>query len=424
MIKFISFYFTRCLGVFIFIFLCSHKLSAQILENEVYTSNIKSIQLYPSSNDPKSQLLSPVLALNSNQTLLLSFDELNADAKYYKAKIVHCNADWTKSQLADLEFLKEFNEFDVPDYDYSFNTKTDYVHYQMLLPRPFLPGNYVVIIYPEGEEANPILRRRFLVYDPQVLFSPDETIISSGHFSRYDQQLMFSINYKGVSLTNPESSVTVTILQNHRWDNAKSGIHPSFVKPDQTLLEFKYFTDQTTFKGGNEFRYFDLRSIKFLGQFVDRVQRNKNDVVVWLEPDKNRGNLAYGIEQDIDGGFLIDNVERRNPLLENDYVQVNFLLQTKKLSHDVYVVGAFNQWKLNQDNFLVYDDHQHAYIGQQLLKQGWYDYQYLVDGQNNNLLEGNWNETENQYEFLVYYRPPRLQADLLIGYHQVDYRSH
>ncbi len=62
------------------------------------------------------------------------------------------------------------------------------------------------------------------------------------------------------------------------------------------------------------------------------------------------------------------------------------------------------------------------YEGSLLLKQGFYNYQYVVTGGSGdmNQLEGNHGETENQYQVFFYYRPPNLQADLLIGYLNLD----
>ena len=58
------------------------------------------------------------------------------------------------------------------------------------------------------------------------------------------------------------------------------------------------------------------------------------------------------------------------------------------------------------------------YQNTQLLKQGWYNYQYLVEDNQlpPNHFEGSHFETENFYEVLFYYRPFQPNADLLIGY--------
>ena len=60
-----------------------------------------------------------------------------------------------------------------------------------------------------------------------------------------------------------------------------------------------------------------------------------------------------------------------------------------------------------------------------LLKQGFYDYQYvyvenggsLID---NTLLEGSYVETENDYQILVYYRGFSSRYDRLIGYRTIN----
>jgi len=37
--------------------------------------------------------------------------------------------------------------------------------------------------------------------------------------------------------------------------------------------------------------------------------------------------------------------------------------------------------------------------------------------------EGSFNNTENRYDILVYYRPPGSRSDLLIGYQEVNVNS-
>ena len=105
-----------------------------------------------------------------------------------------------------------------------------------------------------------------------------------------------------------------------------------------------------------------------------------------------------------------------------NYVDVNFTLSTPPVKGDVYVAGAFNYWNLNQENRMHYDTAQNSYVTDILLKQGWYDYQYIVKapGIDPYRFEGSHFETENQYEIFVYYRPFQPQADLLIGYLRLE----
>ena len=79
----------------------------------------------------------------------------------------------------------------------------------------------------------------------------------------------------------------------------------------------------------------------------------------------------------------------------------------------------------SEENKMSYDNGM--YTCRQLLKQGFYDYQYWVSpvgkSKNGNLVEGNYFQTENLYEVLVYYRPYQPNADLLVGYFLIPVNS-
>jgi hypothetical protein len=67
---------------------------------------------------------------------------------------------------------------------------------------------------------------------------------------------------------------------------------------------------------------------------------------------------------------------------------------------------------------MEYDPAAQQYRAAILLKQGWYDYQYVVESPDVSPLhfEGSHFETENLYEIFIYHRPFNINADLLIGY--------
>lgn len=115
---------------------------------------------------------------------------------------------------------------------------------------------------------------------------------------------------------------------------------------------------------------------------------------------------------------MLDNFDYRDAAFSN-YAFVNFSLSSKPIDGDVYVAGAFNYWNTDDENRMTYDSARQQYNARILLKQGWYDYQYLVRSRGNYppyFLEGSHFETENIYEIFVYYRPFQPKADLLIGY--------
>jgi hypothetical protein len=186
-------------------------------------------------------------------------------------------------------------------------------------------------------------------------------------------------------------------------------------------MEYRFFEDTKMFKGGSEFRFFDLRSLNYPGRNVGSVTKTVKPFEVYIAKDKSREGEAYSQYDDLNGSFNIDNYDYRDLAFTN-YVNVNFSLVTQPVKGDVYVTGAFTNWNLNKENLMRYDTVQNMYTSRMLLKQGWYDYQYVVKSPDLPYyhFEGSHFETENYYEILVYYKPFQPRADLLIGYLRVD----
>ena len=264
--------------------------------DKVYDDYIKTVQLYRNLSQTNSQTSSPVIGLKNNVQLVLEFDELFSEAFAYRAKIVHCNANWQPSGLSPLQYLKEYNEFDLMDFEYSFGIITPYVHYKFILPKTTISGNFVLVVYGDDEE-DVIITRRFLVYERLVAISNQYEIMSNAPYSLTRQQIQFAVEYSGVELINPMEYITVNILQNQRWDNAKMDLGPTFIRESQNILEYKHFTDENAFFSGNEFRYFDIRSLQYFGFHVRTAKFEKDKIFAWIETDKPRAHLAYSIER-------------------------------------------------------------------------------------------------------------------------------
>jgi hypothetical protein len=362
--------------------------------------------------------LEPAVTRLGDWNLLLEFDDLRSQRENYYARIIHCNYDWTRSDLMDLDFLNEFNEFPINDFEFSVDTHIPYVHYWMTLPPVKLPGNYLVLVYRGSDKNDIILSKRFMVYDQRVSFENERNLVGAGNLASLNQQINFTVNYGHLEVINPLENIKVAIRQNRRWDNMATDIRPSFVREIEKQLEYRFFEPEKMFKGGNEFRFFDIRSLNNPGRNVARVNRTVKPYEVFVERDKSRADEVYSQLVDMNGGFIPDNLDYPDAAFTN-YAYVNFALAaTQPFSGNVYVAGAFNYWNMNAQNRMQYDSIQKEYRARVLLKQGWYDYQYIVQSPDlpPYFLEGSHYETENMYEILVYYRPFQPKADLLIGY--------
>ncbi len=392
-----------------------------VFADKSYEEEIRTVLLYSQANGNRDQLRPAVAALQG-QNLLLEFDDLQAQRSNYYVKIIHCNYDWSKSSLMDLDFLLDYNEFPINEYDVSSSTSVPYIHYYFQVPPVKLSGNYLLAAYRESDEDDLLLSKRFMIYDNQVSLVMDNQSAGFGNLRTSNQQLNFKINYSRLDVINPMESIQAMIRQNQRWDNVRTKVTPSFIREDKRELEYRFFDQDNQFMAGNEFRFVDFRSLNFPGRNTGRLDRSKRPFHLSVLTDKSREHEVYAQYPDLNGNYIIENLDNRDGATSGDYTFVTFsLAATQPISGNVHLIGALNSWDRSSDSKMKFVANQNTYEKTLFLKQGWYDYQYWVEspGQNGFLIEGSHFETENLYEVFIYYRPFRPNADLLIGYFQL-----
>ncbi|MEM6524123.1 MAG: DUF5103 domain-containing protein [Bacteroidota bacterium] len=387
-----------------------------------YEEEIKTVQLYPNTNRPEDVFGSPAVPIDRN-TLVLEFDDLVESHEDYRVMFIHCNADWTQSKLKPLDYLSTYNEFMVNQFEYSIDTKIGYVHYTFKLPNVKQTGNYLLVAYRGSDTKDIIISKRFMVYQRDVGIEVTSNRIGLTSIDRRRQKIDFEVRYPKLEIVNPQEQVKVVIRQNQRWDNIMTPVKPLFIKEAQSVLEYRFFEREDNFFAGNEFRIFDLRSVRYPGQNVARVRSETYPSMAYIMTDRGRGTQAYAQYEDINGDFYIQNTDTGNGKVQSDYLTVNFSLNlSQPVGGSIYVVGKINNY-LPSEPMTEIKSGNYSY--QTILKQGIYNYQYVVKGDtlSPNFIEGDHFEAENEYEILVYFRPMNLPADLLIGYTQITLNS-
>ncbi len=105
-----------------------------------------------------------------------------------------------------------------------------------------------------------------------------------------------------------------------------------------------------------------------------------------------------------------------------DYVWVWFTLPaySELRGGSVYVAGDFCGWQHGSANRMTWNAARGCYEASLLLKQGWYNYEYLFIPSGSTepkgfAFEGSHWETENDYLILTYFRDPTERYDRLTG---------
>ncbi len=389
-------------------------------ENKIFNNSIKTVQLYREG----WKMSYPIIKLKSDERLVLDFDLLGDLSETYYYAFIHCDKDWNKSNIFPSDYTDGFYENPIEDYKTSFNTTFHYIHYSLIFPNEkvklTLSGNYIIVVYPIGEPDNPAFMRRFIVTEDVARTTIEAHRPRMTKDLDASQQIDFTINFSGIKINDPYNDVYSFIIQNGRWNNAKKNLKPDFYGNNE--LKYSSLSDRNVFQGGNEYRYFDIKSIRYQSEYVRKIDYLISSYHVYLTPSENREFKPYFYWQDFNGKYYIAIQEEKNPETDADYVYVYFTLPSayKLEGGKMYVSGALADWSFGPENLMSYNDDKKEYECVMLLKQGWYNYEYVFkkDGDESGIatkFEGSHYETENDYTVIAYYRNPRERYDRVIG---------
>ena len=391
-------------------------------ENAVYREHIKTVQMYRVG----FELSHPVLVMNEDAQLIFKFDDLSDEQKDYYYTVIHCDVNWNESFISQIDYISGFPENPLTDYKLSFNTTFNYTNYQLVLPNNEIQfnvsGNYVLVVYENNDKEKVVITQRFYIVEPKVDIQGAVRRASSDPFAGSNHEIDFVINHNDFFIENPLRDIKVDLKQNGRWDNAIRNLKPLFIRENR--LEYDY-QRENVFQAGNEFRYFDNRSNRFNGENVVSTDFHRPYFHKTLIKDEVRANKDFFQYKEMNGKFTIESQDQevRDPDTECDYTFVHFNLPLPSilLGGSVNVFGALTGWNANKSNEMTWNFNTSAYELTLLLKQGYYNYQYVYVPQgassaDHTNIEGSFWQTENEYLLFVYYSDFSARYDRLIGY--------
>ncbi|MDR0295482.1 MAG: DUF5103 domain-containing protein [Prevotellaceae bacterium] len=381
-------------------------------------TDIRSVQCFVGNNE----LSDPVMELNGNERLMLWFDDLNEKRSSLSYIIVHCDANWREDGLFISDYMDGFEDNYLRDYALSFQTRVNYIHYNLQLPnedvRLKASGNYLIKIY-ETDRSKPVLVQRFSLYErgkTGITLRTRGPMITG---ERCLQHLEFSVQHQMLPVRDAYTELKVRVTQNGIPVPGVELPQPSFI--DRGVVSYT-LADKNWYPGGNEYRFFDTRTLDFGAQGVQQVRYdNQGYPYALLNVDGPRDEQPYTFYNDLNGKFRIDAYRMRNRQTDAEYVITAFTLAEEELPGDLYVFGQLSDWSLRPDFKMTYNADREVYELTVPLKQGYYNYRYLFVDRNGNIepkaIEGCFAETENYYTVWIYYRSTHDRYDRLVGIH-------
>lgn len=392
-----------------------------ILGSFVFGQEIKGIQLFnPQTNDE-----TPVIIFG--EKLVLRFDDLSNGSHIYRYTLKHLDRNWQDDGLFFTEYAKGNMNGRIDNFQYSFNTHQPYTHYSLVFPndeiQPKISGNYEIIVYKDNPK-NPVFTKRFSISENRANIGMNVSRYHNAKTPNLNQRVEVKAVMNDPQLAQNINSVSLNVIQNNNGNLGAFNLKPTSSLVAGNQLVFQQL--DLTFAGNNEFYYFDNKTLNVP---MDMVAGYKNVegvnysylYPVWAYP------LNYQYQPDVNGAFYFrsNNMgQERDAHYEGDYSWVVFSLDSLPLEgKEIYILGQFNDYQANEESKMHYDPTRQKYFAKIYLKQGFYNYILATKNTDGTLnygeINGNFWQTQNQYQAFIYYTPFGKNYDGLMAYGEI-----
>ncbi|MBG6186283.1 type IX secretion system plug protein [Flavobacterium sp. CAN_S2] len=394
---------------------CSYISFAQAEKEIAPPYNIKTISFV--QND---QNIVPILKLGEG--FQFQFDDLFGSEANYYYEIIHCDYNWNPTSIPKNEYLEGFDNQRIQDYSNSFNTLQIYSHYKLAIPNQFtlqlkISGNYMIKVLDENKEV--VFSRKFILYEDLVTVPIQVKRARTVNNIELKQNLDFTIRSNTITFQTPLRNVKVLLLQNGQMNTGIKNIVPQYTIGNDLIYKYDW---ETQFWAGNEFLFFENKDIRAANNNIARVDFSTAVYGSYLYTSAARANFPYSFTQDVNGNFVVNNLNTANNEIEADYAWVYFSLSapTFRLNKNIYVTGMFNNYMLSPEYKMEYNPKKAIYEKAILIKQGFANFEYKVADEKGvidyeNAIDGNFYQTENDYTIVVYYRENIDRYDRVVG---------
>ncbi len=385
--------------------------SLLLVQNQIpLPQSIKGVQFFR-KNYPGSP---PIIRLNTNDQLLLRFDELSSISGQFQVKFEHFNQDWVRSGLAEIWVYEGVNDQAILGGRLNEQSRPNYFSYEYSYPNRdidfLVSGNYMITIS-DYESGTELFSLPFFVTENVGDLHPDiETFFNSGPFGTAMDQISGTYFYPDF-VEFPQFNLSYQVAQNRFWRENNTPRQTNFVTEGQT--SFRLTRDQFM-PAYVEFNTLDLRRLSLQNPQIFGYERAEIPERVILRNDYFK--FSSDIRTITETGF-------GRPLLESDsrMLNVEFRYETQgalSRNSEIYLIGDFNQWTINERYKLNFNTEEGNFKVEALIKQGLYNYVYAIveDGRINPLrnLE-TLTQKPQEYASFVYYKDPQLQYDRLLN---------
>jgi len=372
-------------------------------------NDIQSIQLHP-KGQPGS---APIISRDSDKKLMLSFDYLGTESRQFRVEVSHHNRQWQKSSISPSTYLDSFSQTYIQNSRSSFTNRPSYQHVEFEFPnnqlRPVVSGNYLLEIYSYNGGQLLFSMPFFITEDAGDINTRIEMLFARRDDGRPLAQPFVTYQYPDF-VEYPQFDLSISFVQNQFWGRMREAGFLDTISPGKLK---GHLQRRDAFVGNYEFKLLDLRSFDVDGQRILEYQPEMTPPRIILRRDVQKldtnprffGAPNLGIPLDDRG---------------SEYAQVEFSLETESAvspSSDIYIVGHFNNWMINELNKMSYNTETGMWKGRAFIKQGEYAYKYVLvaNGTINDLaLDQGFLSPQQEYLAFIYFKDPDQNYDRIL----------
>jgi hypothetical protein len=373
-------------------------------------NDIQSIQLYPEGQSGQA----PVIKLDSQQKLVLSFDYLGSQSRQFRVEVSHWDQEWKQSPISPSTYLDSFFQTYIQEAKSSFTQNPSYKHVEYVFPnnelRPVVSGNYLLEIYSyQGGEL--LFSLPFFITENEGSIQTRVERLFAQHDDGRPLDQLFSTYQYPDFVEYPQFDLSISFVQNRFWGRMKTAGFLDTITPGELQ---GYIERNNAYVGNYEFKFLDLSTFDVDGQEILEYQPGVTPPKIILRRDIQHLDTNPRLPS------VVSTLGLPNDDRGSNYAQVEFSLETDASispSDDIYIVGHFNNWMINDFNKMQYNSAQRMWKGRAFIKQGQYGYKYVL-AENNNIkdlrLDQSFLSTEQEYLSFIYFKDPKRNFDRLL----------
>lgn len=373
-------------------------------------SSIKSIQLYANGDNNQP----PIIELESEDRLTLSFDELTDINGQFRITFSHHDKYWKPSNIPQDWYLDGIGELVLGGGNKSNSRGPAYTHYEMNISQDEVKfvrsGNYLLHVSDATTGHELFSLPFFIIEDAGELSSTSQTIFNSGKNFSAEHRLFSTYEYPEF-VEYPDFDLSFAFAQNRFWTDTRFSESSDFNTPGSAKFDLS---------PSNAFP----ANIDLILKDLSNFSQNTYNIIEWIPGSTPpEAILREDVINFLDSGS--DSRYRTfepKSSLRSSYANVLFRLEgDENLTDDdkVYILGDFNQWTANDRSALTLNPNSGYWEIRQLLKEGAYSYQYVRSGVDSevslNSLTDNRTAKVQEYMSFVYFNDPELKFDRLLA---------